>query len=272
MRELGWKIGMVVTRSKAASRAAVRAIGAGKPHAGLTRQILAADLILLATPDEALGGVARAIAQMGGREWRGKIVLHTSGALERSVLEPLARKGASTGSLHPMQTFSGRAVPALKGVIFAVEGDLPARRMGQQIARSLGGVPVTIQGRNKPAYHAAGALVAGHGLALVEAATRLLISIGFTRRRAHRALLPLMRQMLDNFERLGPKAAWTGPISRGDYATVARHAEALRRHPPEVRQSYAALARLASRVLSRHPGASLRQLNRSLGGSQGGGS
>lgn len=270
LRELGWRIGPVVTRSAPTSRAAVRAIGGGSAQARLTRDAFAADIILLATPDAALAPVAKALAEAGGRKCRGRVVLHTSGALDRSVLAPLARRGAATGSLHPMQTFSGRGVPELRNVIFAVEGDPKAQRVAQQIARSLGGVPVTIDGRNKPAYHAAGALVAGHALALVEAATQILIEIGFPRRRAMQTLLPLIRQMLDNFERLGPQAAWTGPIARGDYATVTKHKNALRRYPREFQQAYAALSLLAARVLSKSPAATLAQLRRALKISRGG--
>jgi predicted short-subunit dehydrogenase-like oxidoreductase (DUF2520 family) len=270
LHELGWRVGAVVTRSPATARAAVRAIGAGTPHARLTREALGADVILLTTPDAALEHVARALARLGEDECRGRIILHTSGALARDVLAPLARQGASTGSLHPMQTFSGRAVPQLDGVIFAVEGDLRARRMAQKIARSLGGVPVAIEGKSKPAYHAAGALVAGHGLGLVEAANQMLVKLGFTRRRANQALLPLIRQMLDNYQRLGPRASWTGPVSRGDFVTVRKHMDALRSYPREFQESYAALALLAARVLSRNPTTTRRQLEHAFKNSRGG--
>ena len=259
----GWCIDAVVTRSNAKSRASVRTMG-GTAYSQLTRQALGADIILLTTPDHALASVARLMAEFGSEACQGKIVLHTSGALDRSVLGPLARLGASTGSLHPMQTFTGRNVPKLDGVIFAVEGDPRARRMARTIARALGGIPFAVEGKDKPAYHAAGALVAGHALALVEAATQVLMGVGFPRRRAEQTLLPLMRQMLDNFERFGPRPSWTGPVARGDYAVVAKHMNALRRHRPEFRQSYAALARLAARVLSEKAGARLRKLERVL--------
>jgi predicted short-subunit dehydrogenase-like oxidoreductase (DUF2520 family) len=321
LRELGWRIGAVVTRSKATSRAAVRAIGAGTPYSmfanGFLREpfrgselqlrlnrsarsavpmrshtrskyllprragpaeasvpafagqfvlqgLLAADVILFATPDHALAGVAKSLAEIGGKAWRGKVVLHTSGALDRAVLLPLARLGAATGSLHPMQTFSGRGVPRLEGVTFAIEGDPKARRTALGIARALGGVPISIDSRDKPVYHAAAVLAAGSGFPLIESALQMLMRIGFTRSRAMQTLLPLTRQMLDNIERLGPRAAWTGPISRGDYAVVAKHARALRRYPREFRQSYAALALLAGRVLSKKPAATVGRLKRAL--------
>lgn len=270
LRQLGWRIDAVVTQSKKSSQAAVRAIGGGTPSARLTAQVLAADVLLLTTPDGALESAASALADFPKDNYRGKIALHTSGALDRRVLAPLARRGVSTGSLHPMQTFSGRGTPQLKGVIFAVEGDRAARQAAQQIARALGGIPVAIRGTSKPAYHAAGALVAGHGLALVEAATRTLTGLGFSRRRAQQALLPLIRQMLDNYERLGPRAAWTGPISRGDFSTVAKHGRALRSYPREFKDSYAALSLLAARVLSKKPAATRKKILHALKNSRGG--
>lgn len=270
LRKLGWRIAAVVTRSKKTSRVVARAIGAGTPHAALTRHVLDADVILVTTPDGVLEQIANTLARFTNDGIRGKIVLHTSGALDRTVLAPLARRGASTGSLHPMQTFSGRGMPRLDGVIFAVEGDRAALRTAKQIARSLGGIPVEIRGKNKPAYHAAGALVAGHGLALVEAATLTLTKLGFSRRRALEALLPLIRQMLDNYERLGPRAAWTGPISRGDYDTVTKHGRALHPYPREFNEAYAALALLAARVLSKQPAATRKKIISALKNSRGG--
>lgn len=264
LRELGWRIGAVVTRSAATARAARRAIGAGAPRWRLSADILNAEIVLIAVPDGKIAPVAGSLSHIAGRACRGKIVLHTSGALDKSALAPLARLGAFTGSIHPMQTFTGRGAPNLKHVIFAIEGHPRARRISAQIARQLGSVPVTIEGSGKPAYHAAGALAAGHALALIEAATRILMAQGFSRRRAMGALLPLTRQMLENFERHGARAAWTGPIARGDFAIVAKHAKALRRFPREFAQSYAALALLGARVLAKNPPAGISNLKRAL--------
>jgi predicted short-subunit dehydrogenase-like oxidoreductase (DUF2520 family) len=264
LHRLGWRIQSVVSRSDAHARSAVRWMGAGKPGALLARDIFSADLVLLATPDAALAQVAKKLSHVARTGLRGKVVLHTSGALDRRVLRPLARCGAATGSLHPMQTFTGQDAPNLKGVIFAVEGQPRACRLARRIARELGGTPVAMEGRKKAAYHAAGALVAGHALALVQAATEILTGLGFTRGRAVEALLPLMRQMLDNFERVGPERAWTGPLSRGDYAIIARHARALKSYPREFSRAYAALAFLSARVLAKDSAATIALLRRAL--------
>ena len=251
LRERGWRIGAVITRSRKTATAAVRAIGAGHALARLDATALAADVVLITTPDRSIAIVAGKLARLGRHHWQGKTVLHTNGALDRSVLTPLARLGAATGSLHPLQTFSGRNVPSLDGCICAIEGTPVALRVARRICRDLGCIPVVIPARAKPAYHAAGALAAGHILAVIEAATRILIAQGFSRRDAVRALLPLTRQTLANFERLGARPSWTGPLARGDFATVRKHASALRRFPREYREAYAALSRLSLLVLGK---------------------
>jgi predicted short-subunit dehydrogenase-like oxidoreductase (DUF2520 family) len=262
LRELGWKIGAVVTRSEPSARKAVRSIGAGHAHAFMTRQVVAAQVILITTPDRCLAAVAGELARIGAEELRGKIVLHTSGALSSDVLAPVRQCGAAVGSMHPLQSFSGVGVPPLDGRVFAIEGDPAAVRMARQIARSLGAIPAHIEGSKKPLYHAAGALAAGSVLALMEAATRLMTAAGMKRREAVRALLPLTRQVLENFERLGPRAAWTGPLSRGDYSVVAAHIAAMKDLPPEIAQAYEALNRLAALVLAQDSAVMLSQLEK----------
>ena len=260
LRELGWKIGCVVTRREASARRAVRFIGGGKPCAGMKRQILASPVILIATPDDEIPGVAQQLARIGAEELRGKVVLHTSGALDSRVLDTAREHGAAVGSMHPLQSFSGVTVPSLEGKVFAVEGDARAVRVARQITRALGGSPVRITGSKKVLYHAAAAMAAGHVLAVEEAATQLLVSLGMRRSEAVRALLPLTRQVLENFETLGPRAAWTGPLSRGDYKVVKAHLEALRDSPEEFAEAYDALNGLAARVLAQGVAGMLAEL------------
>ncbi len=250
LRELGWKIGAVVTRSDASARKAVRFIGAGEPHGALARPALRCSVILITTPDGAVHEAANQLARIGAEELRGKIVLHTSGALDSGVLDAVRAFGAAAGSMHPLQSFSGVGVPPLEGKVFVIEGDAAAVRMARQLARSLGGAPVRIDGSKKLLYHAAATMAAAHVLVVEEAATRLLMSLGMNRREAVRALLPLTRQVLQNFERLGPRVAWTGPLSRGDYEVVAGHQGALRQFDAEYAGAYEVLNSLAARVLS----------------------
>ena len=263
LSELGWKIGVVVTRSAASARRAVRFIGAGKACAGMTRRIFASRVILIATPDDEIAPVADDLARIGEEQLAGSVVLHTSGAMDSEVLEPVRKRGARVGSLHPLQSFSGVAAPSLEGRIFTIEGETQAVRVARRIARALGGSPVRIAGSKKLLYHAAAAMAAGHVLAVEEAATQLLVALGMKRSEAVRGLVPLTRQVLDNFERLGPHAAWTGPLSRGDYKIVRAHLDALQKSPKEFERAYEALNRLAARVLSQDAAGMLDALEKS---------
>jgi predicted short-subunit dehydrogenase-like oxidoreductase (DUF2520 family) len=262
LRELGWRIGAVTTRSEASARRAVRFIGAGSPHAGLTRQLLSSRVILIGTPDDEIAAVAKDLARIGAEELRRKVVLHTSGALDARALDAVKSCGAAVGSIHPLQSFSGVAVPSLEGRMFAVEGDSQAVSVARQIARSLGGSPVRIPSGKKVLYHAAATMAAANVLAVEEAASQLLISIGMRRSQAMRALLTLTRQVLENMEHLGPRAAWTGPLSRGDFRVLEAHLEALQDSPEEFAQAHEVLNRLAARVLSQDANGVLAELEK----------
>jgi len=261
LSESGWRIFGVVTRSMPSARRAVRFIGEGQPFAGISLRALTPRSILIATPDTAIPPVAEELARLGPAEWKGKTVLHTSGALASNVLEPLRTSGASVGSLHPLQTFSGIGVPPLEGRIFAIEGEPAALRLARQMVRSCGGYALQLPASGKAAYHAAASMAAGQILAILEAAAITMMSLGVKRRVAVRALLPLTRQVLDNFERVGARAAWTGPLAREDYGVIAAHLAALRKFPVEYADAYERLNRLAVRVLSRNPEHALSQLN-----------
>lgn len=263
-RELGWKLGSIVTRSEVSARKAVRFIGAGHAHPGISRAVLASRVILIATPDDQISAVASELAHIGSGELPGKVVLHTSGAQGAGVLSVLKVEGVAVGSIHPLQSFSGVSVPSLEGRVFAVDGDSQAIRVARQMARALGGSPVRIASEKKALYHTAAAMAASHVLAVEEAATQLLVSLGMRRSEAVRALLPLTRQVLDNFEGLGPRAAWTGPLSRGDFKVVQAHWRALRESPREFANVYVALSRLAARVLARDPADMLAELEKSF--------
>lgn len=261
LKETGWRITVVAGRTEASAKRATRFIGAGRPAAGVPATLASASAILLTVPDDAIACMAAELAQSAGEDLRGKVVLHTSGALEASVLLPLQFWGAAVGSMHPLQSFNGVSVPPLEGKVFAIEGDEPAVRVARRIARSLGGVPVGISAAKKPLYHAAGGFAAGLSLALEEAGVRLLMNAGLKRREALRAMVALTRQVLENYEKLGPQKAWTGPLARGDFGVVSAHQNALAGFHPEFLDAYHAVSRLAVQVLSLNPGATLRRLD-----------
>jgi predicted short-subunit dehydrogenase-like oxidoreductase (DUF2520 family) len=260
LRETGWKIGPVVTRNKSTARNAVRFIGAGQSHAKIIPGVASSRLILVTAPDDELAVVSTELARICGKGLRGKIVLHTSGARDAGVLQSAKKCGARVGSMHPMQSFSGVEAPSLKGVRFAIEGDTAATSLARKIVKSFGGISLRVSAKKKTLYHAAGVMAAGHALALMEAGTRMLMAAGLNRREALRALLPLTREVLDNYEKLGARAAWTGPLARGDYKVIRAHRKALREIRREFSAAYNALNHLAALVLAKNPNAVLREL------------
>jgi len=262
LRERGWKIHAVITRSEATARRAVRSIGGGRAVAELSATICSAPIILISVPESAIPGVVAQLSSFGESVLRGKIVLHTSGALSSDVLAQLQTMGAAIGSIHPLQTFSGVGVPDLDGKVFAIEGDAAALRAARNMTRVLGGHPLHVDAATKPLYHAAAVLSAGHMLTLAETAIQIFTELGIKRREALKALLPLTRQTLENLERVGSRAAWTGPLARGDYATIALHEDALRKSPLEYLDAYRAINYLAARVLARDPERAMNELAR----------
>jgi len=264
LHESGWHIAAVVSRSEARARRAARYIGGGRPFGRLSRLLLETRVVLITAPDDAISGLAEKLAQIGGEEWSGKIILHTSGALDSRALAPLQQLGANVGSLHPLQSFSSRVPPPLENVWMVIEGMPKALKVARKIANDLGGVPVNVRIQDKSAYHSAGVFSAAHVLALIETGARIFTSVGFSRRQANLALLQLSRQVLSNFEKFGANVAWSGPAARGDFGTIAAHVKALKKYPAEYGEAYAAIHRLGARVLARSPDAVLAKLKPAL--------
>ncbi len=185
-------------------------------------------VLLLAVRDDAIGPLAKSLFAAGlVRE--SHTLLHLSGVLGQEALGPLVTTGAALGSLHPLQTIAEpeRAPDRLRGAWAAVEGMPRAVAVAEDLARAVGLRPFRLPARVKPVYHA-GAVFASNYFVVVEAvAQRLLRHAGLSDAEAWQALLPLVQGTLDNLARDGPAGALTGPVARGDVATIARHLESL---------------------------------------------
>jgi len=185
-------------------------------------------VILLAVRDDAIRPLAGVLADAGAIGSQ-QVVLHLSGVHGQEALGPLVGSRAALGSLHPLQTISEpeRAAERLKGAWAAVEGMPRAVEAAERLAQDVGLRPFRIASQAKPMYHA-GAVFASNYFVVVEAvAQRLLRHAGLTDAEAWQALRPLVEGTLENLGRLGPLGALTGPVVRGDEATIRRHVEAL---------------------------------------------
>jgi predicted short-subunit dehydrogenase-like oxidoreductase (DUF2520 family) len=151
--------------------------------------------------------------------------------------------------------------PSLSGVPFAIEGDAVAMRMARRVVRDLGGESFYIPAARKAAYHAWATLSSPLFLAFLVTLEGAARAAGLTREDSRRKSLPIIRQTLENYSRLGAGHSFSGPIIRGDAETVAKHLAVLRKHP-EVLDVYKALARSALRRLPVKNRKELRQLLR----------
>lgn len=195
-----------------------------------------AELVLIATPDDAISGVAAELAAERAIS-RDQVVLHLSGLLDRKALLALEESGAGCGSFHPLQSVAEPATAAerLKGAFVGIEGDERALIAAERLANTLRMVPVRIPAEAKPAYHAGAAFVANYTVALVGVAERLARSAGVSPEIAARIYLPLLGGAVANLTSLGPAGSLTGAVRRGDVQTIQSHLQAL---SPEDRKLY----------------------------------
>ena len=200
-----------------------------------------ADLVILATPDAVIGDAAASVTP-GLRA--DALVLHCSGSLGLEVLAPIAaaRPDVRLGVLHPLQTLPASDVGGarLVGAWAAVSGPPEVAAL----AEHLGMHPFTVADEHRDQYHAAACIASNHLVALLGQVERVGAAAGVPLE----AFEPLVRATVDNVFALGPEAALTGPISRGDVRTVARHLAAV---AVDEQRAYRALAEAASRLADR---------------------
>lgn len=185
------------------------------------------DAVLLCVPDRAVAAVA---AEVEPGPW----VAHVSGATPLAALAPHVRRFG----VHPLQTFTRRRGPEqLDGAWAAVTAETPeARAVATGLARTLGLRPFALDDARRAAYHAGAAIASSYLVTLRRAAGSLLEAAGAP----PEALDPLMRRTIENDFEL------TGPVDRGDWATVEAHLEAIRELRPELEEAYAALLALTA--------------------------
>jgi predicted short-subunit dehydrogenase-like oxidoreductase (DUF2520 family) len=256
----GYRIREIVARDAAASRRRARNLAKLSRGAAVTSKNahLDASLIWFCVPDRDISSTARELAPRA--DWKGKIAFHSSGALASDELNVLRQRGAAVAAVHPLMTFVRGAVPSLKGVPFGVEGDTVAVRMARGIVRKLGGEVFSVPRDKKAAYHAWGAFTSPLLVTLLVTAEQVARVAGFSKADARRNMLPIVKQTLANYVKLGPAGAFSGPIVRGDVETVRKHLRVLQK-VPAAREVYAALTRAALRQLpARNRGTMARAL------------
>ncbi|MCK6578160.1 MAG: F420-dependent NADP oxidoreductase [Anaerolineae bacterium] len=244
----GWRIETVTSRDGDSARVLAESVGA---RATADPAAVGGDLVILAVPDGAIAEVAARLAEPPA-SWAGRAVVHTSGATEIAVLEPLAARSAQIGGLHPAYPFSSdrTLTPPLSGVTFAVEADSdPLRAWLTALVDSLDGKLLTLPPGARPVYHAALVFASNYTITLIGLAARLMERFGASPDAAKGALDSLVAGMVENVRREGAVAALPGPLARVDLGTLAAHMRALGQLDSDTARLYAELARATYPIL-----------------------
>jgi predicted short-subunit dehydrogenase-like oxidoreductase (DUF2520 family) len=244
LHQAGYRITEIVSRDQPRSRRRARRLAetvGARPVTMATAQF-PSPLLWLCVSDSAIAGCARDLA--GRTNWAGKIAFHSSGALSADALDPLRQRGAWAASLHPMMSFVPRSRPSLKGIGFAVEGDSRAAAVASRVARDLGGTVFRIRRADKVLYHAWASFASPLLVTLLAVGEEVAGEAGIKPAAAKRIIQPIVRRTIDNYFAHGAAAAFSGPLVRGDLATVHAHLRQLRRIP-QAKEVYRLLARTA---------------------------
>lgn len=245
-----YRLGGVWSRNPASARQLLGQV-AGRHYADI-RTLPEADIVVVGVKDDAIAAMDVMLADL---PWlsASTTVLHFSGAHSSRILCRLAHKGVLVGSLHPVYAFAdvAAAVAHLHGHFGAIEGNTAALPLLHDLAAAAGLQPFAIAARDKSRYHAALSVSANYLVALNAYARSILINTGLPEAVAAALVHSLMQQNLSQLANLPPAQALTGPIVRGDAATVATHLKAL---SAQERPLYCALGMETARLAQERVG------------------
>jgi len=238
LRERGWSVAALFDRDVEKARVLAARLGGGLVPESATAAVAAAEAVFLTVSDDEIAPLAARLAQFPIAA--GRIFFHTSGALTAAALRPLAEAGAEVGTLHPLQTFAdvNTGLGLIRDVFWTGDGSPAAVGLAGRLVDALGGRLLQVPAEGRVLYHAAAVVASNYLVALADQASRLLEGAGVAPEHALAALLPLMEGTLLNLKRKDATSALTGPVARGDAATVERHVAALEAFRPAAARLY----------------------------------
>jgi predicted short-subunit dehydrogenase-like oxidoreductase (DUF2520 family) len=268
LKKKGYPVQTLADKRLAAAKESRKIVGRGRATSRWIEAAEGASLVFLCIPDSEIERAVAKLAQ-SGLDWHGKFVFHTSGILSSNALGRLRRRGALTGSFHPIQSFSSKRTPPgrFKNIYFGVEGDPQALTVAKKIVRRLGGRPLLIRPQDKPLYHAACSVASNLFVPLFDLSCELLHAAGIKGGKAAHVLFPLVEGTLQNVKHFDRETALTGPIARGDVPAVRHHLRALQKYPTAL-QTYKVLGGWALRLAEKKktPASKIRALKILLAG------
>lgn len=240
----GYTLVGLASRSRSSAEAAARKVGITCFSDAPWEVTRTADIVFITTPDGEIPATCNQIVDHDGFG-NNSVVLHCSGAHPSTILSGAATGGADIGSMHPLQSFAAGAEEGnpFNGIVVSIEGGTKAVAAATGLATALGATCFTIKTEAKTLYHAA-AVAASNYLVTVQAfAFQLLAASGIPEDKAFEVLGPLIRGTVQNIEKAGIVNALTGPIARGDVATITDHQRAITDMLPALLNLYQTLGR-----------------------------
>jgi predicted short-subunit dehydrogenase-like oxidoreductase (DUF2520 family) len=243
----------VLTRSEASARQALAFIGAGRA-AGSLGQMRPASAWMLAVGDDQIAAACAQLAR--SQPLAGALVFHCSGAKDSSELAAAADAGAHTASVHPVRSFADpdAVAAAFDGTFCGIEGDRQALAGISPAFEAIGARLVPIDAAAKTVYHAASVFASNYLVTVLDAALRAYQAAGVPEPVARELARPLAAETLANVFHLGPEQALSGPIARGDHATVERQRHAVLAWDGPTGALYTALAEATGALARRKRG------------------
>ncbi|MYN27638.1 Rossmann-like and DUF2520 domain-containing protein [Duganella levis] len=245
-------IQQVLTRSAASAQQAVDFIGAGSVATAYA-QLQPATVHVLAVGDDQIVAASEALAR--AVPLKDSIVFHCSGALASDQLRAAREAGALVASVHPIRSFADPAAVAAQfsGTFCGIEGDDGALAVLTPALQAIGAQPVTINASAKTVYHAAAVFASNYLVTVLDAALRAYQAAGIPEPVARQLAQPLASESMANVFRLGAAAALSGPIARGDLATVARQQHAVSQWDADTGALYQSLVGPTTALAARKP-------------------
>jgi predicted short-subunit dehydrogenase-like oxidoreductase (DUF2520 family) len=210
------------------------------------------NLIIIAAPSQAIPKIVQELTRKRSMRYHNVFIVHTSGAHSSKILDPLRKKGAKIASVHPIQTFPqnqtiANAVKSLTGIYYGIDAPRETLRDAKSLVKLLGGKPVVISDSLRPLYHALCVFSSGYIVQLLNLIEKISKQLDFPKP-WHEILGPLMATSIANSIKISPASALTGPIMRGDVATIGLHIKALKKYAPKSVNIYKALGTSTARV------------------------
>ncbi|MBX9800875.1 MAG: DUF2520 domain-containing protein [Burkholderiaceae bacterium] len=217
----------ILNTSIASGARAAAFAGAGRV-ANSYADLQAADICLIAAPDDQIAACCDALAS-SGRLSATSIVFHCSGALSSSILSSASACGAAVASIHPIRSFAvpEKVAADFVGTYCGMEGDQTAVDILAPIFAAIGAQTVPIQREKKVLYHAGAVFASNYLVTLLDTAVQTYAQAGIPQDVALKMIASLVRETSENVLQIGPEQALTGPIARGDIATVVKQYRAV---------------------------------------------